>query len=367
MENQRRRSDRRLGIGRRDADVTPRALSWQAQRAQYLTRYFFLALGFAYFNLGGVPYPTPWADMTFVNGVLVFYAVVVTVFLWRAYRWPDAAQRVRATMWVDLLAISFAVMADPFVVSPGYLVYLTVIFGNGMRYGLRFFAEAAIGTFLLGTITVAWRFVVYPETHTLSTYFFMLFGGVLVLYAYVLTMGFDRARKQLEIERSVDVLTGLLNRRAFYEQAEDLFRRVERDAAHSLAVLFADLDHFKRVNDTHGHQTGDQVLAEVARVIADCVRRSDVVARFGGDEFILILPDTDLERADLVAQRLQEGVAGWSRGCGIDLGLTIGLAQAPRHGTDLKTVLERVDRAMYQGKLARGRGGILRVEQVQPA
>lgn len=367
MENHRRRSDRRLGIGRRDADVTPRTLSWQAQRAQYLTRYFFWALGLAHFNLGGIPYPTPWAPMALVNAVVVFYGVCVTLFLWHARRRPNAPQRVRATMWVDLAAISFAVMADPSMVSPGYLVYLVVIFGNGMRYGLRFFAEAVIGTFVLGAITVAWRFAIYPETYTLGTFFFMLFAAVLVLYAYVLTVGLEKTRKQLETERGVDVLTGLLNRRAFHERAEDLFRWVGRDAGHSLAVLFADLDRFKSVNDTLGHQTGDQVLAEIGRVIGDCVRRSDVVARFGGDEFVLILPDTDIERADLVAQRLQEGVAGWSRVCGIDLSVTIGLAHAPHHGTDLKTVLERVDRAMYQGKLARGRGGILRVEQVQPA
>jgi diguanylate cyclase (GGDEF)-like protein len=368
MENCWRISDRRTGFERRRvarvADLA-RAPSWETQRAQFITRYLFWALGLAYFNLGGAPPVSAWAGLTVVNAVLVLYGALVTFFLWHARRALQAPWRWRAAMWVDLATATFAVLADPTVLSPGYLAYIMVILGNGMRYGLAFYAEAVVGSFVLGALALTWQLMNHSGALSFSTIFFLLFGAIIVVYAYSLMAGFEKARRQLEAERSIDVLTGLLNRRALYERAEDLFRALEHGDGR-LAVLFADLDRFKSVNDTRGHHAGDRVLADIARMIAAAVRRVDVVARYGGDEFILLLPETDLDRATVVARRLQEGVAGWSREQEIDLSFSIGLAQAPHHGSDLKTLLQRVDQAMYRSKLNRGRGGILRVEQALP-
>ena len=370
MENRRNTAERRNAAERRTAprrngDIT-RTPSWAEQRAQYMTRYLFWGLGLLYFNLGDMLSDGAWIGLGAINAFFAAYVTLVSLLLWHARRHPIAPWRWRAAMWVDLCAVSVAVLVDSAIVSPGFLVYLVVIFGNGMRYGLRFFAEAAIGSFVLVLLTIVARLPDYLSALSPSVAFFMLFGGIIVVYAYALTAGLERAKRQLEIERSVDMLTGLLNRRALYERAEDLFRDHERHRT-PLVVLFADLDRFKNVNDTHGHHVGDRVLAEVARVISDAVRASDVVARFGGDEFILMLPETDLDRAGTVAERLQRVISGWSGGHAIDLSLSIGLAEAPQHGGDLKSMLEHVDQAMYQSKLRHGRGGIQRVGQALPA
>lgn len=370
MENRRAETDLRRGVDRRGAirrrDEHVRQPAWEEQRAQFLTRYLFWALGLAYFNFNPEPLVRDGADAATINAVLELYVVLVTGYFWHARRALYSPLRWRMAMWTDIVAVSYAVIADPVVISPAYLVYIMVILGNGMRYGLHFFQEAVLGCFVLGGLTLLLQYPGLRDVMTLHTVFFALFGGIIVLYAYALTQSIERARRQLERERSTDMLTGLLNRRALYERAEELFQRLER-GDQPLVVVFADVDRFKRVNDTHGHQVGDRVLAEIAQLLHTSVRGTDVVGRFGGDEFILLLPDTALDGGTTVAQRLQQMLAGWTREQQLDLSLSIGLGQAPQHGRDLKSVLERVDQAMYQSKFSRGQGGILRVGEVLPA
>lgn len=355
-------SDRRAAIRRSDEHVHPSP--WVEQRAQFLTRYLFWALGLAYFNFNPEPFAPGWMDTATINAVFALYALLTAACFWHARLRLFAPRRWRAAMWLDLVAVSYAVLADPVVISPAYLVYIMVILGNGMRYGLRFQGGGP------GQLRARWAdAVAIPRSargHTLHTVFFALFGGIIVLYAYGLTKGIERARVQLEQERSTDMLTGLLNRRALYERAEEIFKRLER-SDQPIVVVFADVDRFKRVNDTHGHHIGDRVLAEIARVLHSSVRGTDVVGRFGGDEFILILPDTPLAGGTTVAQRLQQALGRWTDQQQMDLSLSIGLGQAPQHGRDLKSVLERVDQAMYQSKQQRGQGGILRVGEALPA
>ena len=370
MEHRRRITDRRKGIDRRalprgDIDIACPP-SWPEQRAQYITRYLFWALGLAYFNLGELPRTSGWLSIEAINIGLALYGLLVSFFMWHARRTIVSPRRWRAAMWVDLGTVSFAVMADPVVLSPGFLAYIMVILGNGMRYGLRFFAEAVVGSFFLVMLILTLRFSDYFNAISLNSVFFPLIGVIIVLYTYSLTAGLEKARKQLEIERNIDDLTGLLNRRAFYEKAGHLFRSLG-DNGDSLVVLFADLDRFKAVNDTQGHHIGDRVLSAIAKMVATSVRASDIVARYGGDEFVLILPGTDLDRGTVVARRLQDALADWSKNNGINLSFSIGMGEALQHGDDVKSVIERVDKAMYRSKLTHGRGGIQYVEQTLPA
>jgi diguanylate cyclase (GGDEF)-like protein len=187
--------------------------------------------------------------------------------------------------------------------------------------------------------------------------FFILFGAIVVLYAYSLMARIERHRDEIAVRSNLDLLTGLLNRRGLEERAAILFRDVQNQKR-PLTVLFADLDGFKGVNDALGHHVGDVVLRKVAGLINTSIRESDVAARYGGDEFVVIMPDTDLRHATLVAERLQAAVAQWARSGEINLSLSIGMGAAPDHGQELGVLLERVDGAMYLSKQSQRRGGI---------
>lgn len=362
----RRITDRRSGFDRRfDGDSrhgTERRYSWEDQRAQYWTRLLFCGLALVYFNFGGPAQVRSWTSLGAVSLGFSIYALEILFFMWHASRVPHAPWRKRLTMWVDICMASFAVLADSTVSSPGFLVYLMIILGNGMRYGLRLFGEAVVGCLGAALLIVGLRLVDYVNI-SVSALFFLVFFIIIVLYSYTLTAKIERGRAKIAHERNIDALTGLLNRRALIERAGQMFQATSTQGCR-FVVMFADLDGFKAVNDTHGHHVGDRVLAAVARRIAESVRGVDLVARYGGDEFVLILPATTREGGELVAQRVRQAINDWAHDNGIDFGVSIGMGSYPDHGTDLEAVIAAVDRAMYRSKLLHGRGGILHVDAV---
>ncbi len=367
MSYLRRLSDRiRSARGRRSLDASPeknvRSIPWEDQRSQFLTRFLFWGMYLAYFNLGDVA-PFLWPSLWAVNLVAVLYPLLTFGYLVHAWFHTHSPARWRLAMWTDLLMVSFAVLADGRIMSPTYLAYIMVILGNGMRYGLRFFAEAVIATFILVALILLLHFPSYLSMVTVSTGIFLAFFAIIILYSYSLMSRVEKARWKLEEASNLDHLTGLLNRRGLYEKSGMLFRAKDL-SRHSVTVLFADLDGFKSINDTLGHPAGDKVLREVARMVGASVRGSDIAARFGGDEFVMVLPDCPLDDAMHVAERLRQAVAEWAERGGITLSISIGLGQAPQHGHDLDSVLERVDTAMYRCKLSFGKGGIQLVDAV---
>jgi diguanylate cyclase (GGDEF)-like protein len=153
-----------------------------------------------------------------------------------------------------------------------------------------------------------------------------------------------------ELHAATDSLTGLPNRRALH----DALRRMVAQAGRSLAPLAAvalDLDHFKQINDRFGHEKGDDVLAAVGRLLADAVRDSDLAARAGGEEFCILLPDTDLDGALAVAEKLRAAIARLEVP-GVDATITgsFGVASFPLHAMDTPTLLRKSDRALYVAK-----------------
>ncbi|HRA48536.1 MAG TPA: GGDEF domain-containing protein, partial [Thermomicrobiales bacterium] len=117
-----------------------------------------------------------------------------------------------------------------------------------------------------------------------------------------------------------------------------------------MCVCFVDIDHFKRVNDTWGHQAGDQVLLQVGQTIRNTLRTPDFVARYGGEEFVVIAPGTWSEDARVLGTRVQQALAGVEYGLPIDVTVSIGIASVPEHGTTADIVLARADHALYVAK-----------------
>ena len=362
----RRSSDRQTGKKRRwdfsflASPASLRAVSWEDQRSQFVTRYLFWALGLAYFNLGASVARN--AEFLLAANVLhIVYALITSVYLMHARRNMLSPLRWRLAMWTDLVGVAFAALCDSSMTSPAYLIFLAIILGNGMRYGLRPFGEAALGSFLLVLLILYLRFTDYMNALSVAGIFFALFGAIVVLYAYSLMARIERRHDHIAAQSGVDQLTGLLNRRGFEERALVLFEEV-RKHDRPLSVLFADLDGFKGINDTLGHHVGDVVLKKVAGLITACIRDHDMAARYGGDEFVVIMPNTRLPQALLVAERLQAAVTQWARNGEVNLSLSIGMGEAPVHGQELGSLLERVDGAMYLCKQSYGRGGIRAVE-----
>ena len=156
-----------------------------------------------------------------------------------------------------------------------------------------------------------------------------------------------------------DELTGLFNRRGFFQLGEREFERALR-FNRSLAALMFDIDHFKRVNDAHGHPVGDQVLRALADSVRQNTRGIDVAGRYGGEEFVLLLPETPLQEAVQIADRLRQSIADLSvpicpangdfPPVKIHITVSIGVAVALPGIRNLADLLERADHAMYRGK-----------------
>lgn len=166
-------------------------------------------------------------------------------------------------------------------------------------------------------------------------------------------------RKALEVQLADmaerDALTGLFNRRAILAHLEALHRD-RRQASQSLCLMMCDVDHFKRINDRHGHAKGDEVLRQVAHLLSGKLRDGDRVGRIGGEEFLIVLASADLEDARQVAERLRQQVADLSITCAegarLDVTISIGVARSLHQDEDWADVIARADAGLYAAKRA---------------
>ena len=168
----------------------------------------------------------------------------------------------------------------------------------------------------------------------------------------------DRKVLETELEQMAtrDPLTGLLNRREMSPVLDEELQRARR-YQRPMAVLWVDFDHFKDVNDTYGHAAGDSVLRAISRLLLGSVRSVDSIGRFGGEEFVIVLPEMDLEEAQETAERLRRKVAEEPQPLGngeaVPLTISVGVAVYPDHGQTASTLCAAADKAMY---LAKDRG-----------
>ncbi|MBB6184955.1 sensor domain-containing diguanylate cyclase [Oleiagrimonas soli] len=180
----------------------------------------------------------------------------------------------------------------------------------------------------------------------------------------------DRKRVEHQLEQLAvqDPLTGLRNRRELEITLQDAVEQAE-SARRPLALLWIDIDDFKRINDVHGHLAGDEVLRQVSRVIRDHLRSDDMAARYGGDEIVVALPGMDAQAATRIAETLQQAVRALRLrlpgGEPIAITLSIGVAAVPEHVATAEQLAEAADRAMYRAKEA-GRNQICNALPMPP-
>lgn len=164
-------------------------------------------------------------------------------------------------------------------------------------------------------------------------------------------------KKRLELMAVTDGLTGLYNHRFIFERLEEETAKVSR-YGRPLSVIMLDIDNFKRVNDTFGHRTGDEVIQSVANSIMANIRKTDVAGRYGGEEFLVLLPETDLKAARVVAEKIRSTVNQLSFATSaLSVTISAGVAEAEK-GETFEALITRVDTKLYQAK----RNGKNRVE-----
>ncbi|WP_245714221.1 GGDEF domain-containing protein [Janthinobacterium psychrotolerans] len=281
-----------------------------------------------------------------VPGWRLFHATwllgLVVMLIWLAWR-PDFAMRVAM--------FSFLMMAL-------LLNQTVVIVRHGERHlTTRLFAILS----LLPTLALLHRGVMALQADGVGlslghggpnqgTYLAILSFMTLLLPVGFMTVATRHLYMVLEQRSNRDPLTSVLNRRGFDEVHAKENARARRSGT-PIAVMSIDLDFFKAINDLHGHAVGDQVLIEVAGVISGVLRGSDAVARFGGEEFVVLLSDTRQARAELVAQRIQHALREPRPGPGLPTcTLSIGIACQRAQGEQLDSLLLRSDQALYRAK-----------------
>lgn len=229
-----------------------------------------------------------------------------------------------------------------------------------LRHGARDFATSltASALLVLSMIQVA-RFVFALDLPADSSLFSLTptQSAIMTLYAFctllipigLVLMATDKLRAEFENLASHDYLTGALTRRALIEACEQELCRCRRQQR-ATSLLMLDLDRFKSINDNHGHLVGDQLLRELSATVTSLLRRPDRFGRFGGEEFVVLLPETPLEGARVVAERIRTKVAE-SHG---PVSCTVSIGATTWHDDDTKveSLLARADAALYEAKAA---------------
>jgi diguanylate cyclase (GGDEF)-like protein len=268
-----------------------------------------------------------------------------------------------------MLAIGTSLGATFVVVifDPGNRQFLSFLVLGGLMGSLFFSARATAIIFLVTFIGVLLLPIFVPGISTannLNAIFFILTVGGLVVMAATLRQRYLeqidwQTRQLIENEARLrelsirDPLTGLFNRRYLEESlALEMIRAARKH--YPIGVIMADIDHFKRFNDTYGHAAGDEVLVQIANLLHTHVRSSDVTCRYGGEEFILILPDASLEITQMRAEQIQEGARQLHvqyEGQTLEaVTLSLGVAVFPDHGATIDALLGAVDTALYRAK-----------------
>ena len=165
------------------------------------------------------------------------------------------------------------------------------------------------------------------------------------------------ANKELEHSLRHDPLTKIFNRLAFTEALSKEFKRMQR-SQNPFSIILMDVDNFKKVNDSYGHSTGDEVLVKIAATMKQTIRETDLVARLGGEEFVVLLPDTS-ENAVIVAEKIKTAVAGFDHPKAGQVTISAGIATSQLEDADGEVALNKADKAMYQAKES-GRNNVKR-------
>jgi len=361
-----------LGLGapvqQAQADRRERAPSIEFEELRGISRtvaeieWLLLILVLLYLAFGG---PSK-DDEVPITAAVLFYAAFVMSFRYANFYKRETRWKIAMETWAMIVFITWSLWFTGKLASPLLNTYMLAVITSALTLGKL--------TTLIEVVLIAACHVLLADADPAQTLFTLRgVGGLaaqlgpVLLVAYVTTMfsadiryGLNKAKLLSE----TDELTGLYNTRGFAIVADRLFGQAQR-YSRSASVLMVDSDNLKAVNDNHGHEAGNRLLRQLAERIQAELRYTDVPARYGGDEFVVLLPETPAEGAADVAERIRESMAAKPLvfdGKQVISTVSIGLASFPEDGKTLDAIVGRADRALYKAK----NSGRDRVERYTP-
>lgn len=276
--------------------------------------------------------------------MIAIMAVTVVGEILLTYVWPSMYGRICLISLVIALLCGFGIRAiyyrDDAITRPEHMVAIML---------------------LVGILIMLARVIWIPDPGMLSLTASTPMQGIVFTYASLMpvitTSGFllmcgERLNKDLTRLAMLDPLTGVFNRRTMTEMADKAIAASKRHGR-ALSLLILDIDHFKRINDQFGHEAGDLALCRLVELVQEVMHESDVLARIGGEEFVLILPDSDeraaVDFAERIRRRLNDAnfsISGWA----VPLRVSIGVGTLGPEISNLETLLRETDHAMYEAK-----------------
>jgi diguanylate cyclase (GGDEF)-like protein len=319
---------------------------------QFVLRMLLSALTLIYFMF--LPVPLFIFNLYFVY-VSFFIYIIFHIIWWIQFRKKGISNpKIRLANWIDLITAGTAVVIDPSTIPPTIVLILTAVLGNGIQHGLQNFIIVSKNAIYVCIVSFPLHFLVCQKWPTYSFYFLFLYLISCGHYSSFLFKRIELIKKNAEEQAQRDELTGLMNRRAFIKSAQYLVSLHNRIKL-PLVFIFADLDGFKKVNDSLGHAVGDQVLKFFGQISALNFRKTDVAARYGGDEFVFILANSSLQSAQSVFQRLETQFLEWATTLNIHVGISYGIRVVENEEADLDDIMKDVDDALYAEKKVKGR------------
>lgn len=295
--------------------------------------------------------PTPEAASHLALGTLLFAGFVLSFHYLNFYR-KETNWKIAIETWVMIGFITWVLLQTGRLESPLVNLYLLVIITTALTLGK---AATLLQIALIAACYVWLSDVAGSDSMALSLTALAAQFAPMILVAYITTMlssDIRRALTHIKMLSEKDELTGVLNMRAFGAIADRISRQAAR-YSHTYAILMVDSDSLKVVNDKYGHQAGNRLLQMLVQCIQAQLRETDILARYGGDEFIVLLPETNAAGAETVATRIRQRVEAavlTTRERPVSTTVSMGIAGYPEHAADLESVMERADQALYASK-----------------